>query len=267
MCGIAGFVLGRGCRFPPEDILISMTDALRHRGPDGAGTWFDSDNGVALGHRRLAIIDLTESGRQPMHSHSGRYTITYNGEIYNFALLRSELEKLGVGFRGTSDTEVLLAAISQWGIARALGQAVGMFAFALWDRQEQTLTLARDRLGKKPVYYGMIAGSFVFGSELKALRAYPGLKRTIDRGALTQLMRHSYIAAPHSIYAGISKLPPAATMVVRRQRGEVEISDPVPYWQVPERLLDEPDEFTQLLLPPNRSPSRLRNWISYCGTP
>lgn len=204
MCGVAGFV----CRtqlVSMRESLERMTQAIRHRGPDDSGVWLDDVAGVALGHRRLSILDLSPYGHQPMQSASGRYVIVYNGEIYNHLLLREEMA--GHHWRGHSDTETLLAALDLWGIETALKKSVGMFAFALWDRDTNTLTLARDRLGEKPLYYGWQNDVFMFGSELKVLRAHPEFRGTTDRNALTLLLRYSYIPAPYSIYKGIYKLP------------------------------------------------------------
>ncbi len=216
MCGIAGF-RSIGAQLAPDSlrrIAQAMTATLAHRGPDDADLWIDAEAGLALGHRRLSIIDLSAAGRQPMASACGRYVITYNGEIYNFRELRAELEQHGHAFRGHSDTEVLLAALVQWGVVEALGRLNGMFAFALWDRQQRRLTLARDRAGKKPLYYGWCGDSFLFGSELKALRAHPAFDASIDRDALGLLIQYSWMPAPYSIYAGIRQLPAGTLLTV-----------------------------------------------------
>jgi len=210
MCGIAGILSPHaGC--VAQDLLRRMTDTLHHRGPDDSDLWLDEAAGLGLGHRRLSILDLSPLGRQPMHSASGRFVICFNGEVFNFARLRAELEPLGHAFRGGSDTEVLLAAIEEWGLESAVKRFVGMFAFALWDRQERVLSLVRDRVGIKPLYYGFTQGKggrdFVFGSELKALRAHPDFCADIDREALTLYFRHNYIPAPFSIHTGAKKLP------------------------------------------------------------
>ncbi len=214
MCGIAGLIDLKH-RLNGEalgDAARSMADALRHRGPDDGGTWADPEAGLAFGHRRLSIIDLSPAGHQPMASHDGRYVICYNGEIYNFQELRRELETSGTPFRGHSDTEVLLAAVVAWGVAGALTRCNGMFAFALWDRKERSLYLSRDRLGEKPLYFGWSGDAFLFGSEIKALAAWPNFTPEVDRGALALSLRHNYIPAPYSIYRGIYKLPPATIL-------------------------------------------------------
>jgi asparagine synthase (glutamine-hydrolysing) len=187
-----------------------MVDTQRHRGPDDRGVWLDEACGVALGHTRLAIIDPTPDGCQPMASHSGRHVVVYNGEIYNFRELRAQLEGEGQrGWRGHSDTEVLVEAFETWGVADTLERVDGMFALAMWDRQERRLTLARDRFGEKPLFYGYSRGTFLFGSELKAIQAHPDFEPVLDRGAIALYMRYGYVPAPYSIFAGISKLPPS----------------------------------------------------------
>src|SRR5580700_4739680 len=208
MCGIAGFYTPEPSRDAGET-LRRMNDTLAHRGPDAHGEWLNVARGIALAHRRLAIVDLTEEGRQPMHSASGRYTIVFNGEIYNFLRIRADLDKLGHRFRGHSDTEIMLAAFEEWGLEPSLQRFIGMFAFALWDAASNELTLARDRLGKKPVYYSATGRGLVFGSELKALRAFPGFDTRVDRRALTLFLRYNYVPAPYTIYEGVNKLEAA----------------------------------------------------------
>ncbi len=195
-----------------------MADSLYHRGPDSGGVWVDAEAGIALAHRRLAVIDLSPHGRQPMHSSSGRYTIVFNGEIYNFPELRQKLERAGAMFRGHSDTEVLLGAVDHWGFERMLEWANGMFALALWDRKRHTLRLARDRLGEKPLYYGYVGSQLLFASELKALARHPDWCGDVDLEALASELRFGYVAAPRSIYAGIYKLSPGCWVEFDRSR-------------------------------------------------
>ncbi|OGR35010.1 MAG: asparagine synthase (glutamine-hydrolyzing) [Desulfovibrionales bacterium GWA2_65_9] len=233
MCGIAGIFSPNAGRVP-QNLLRAMTDTLHHRGPDDSDLWLDEAAGIGLGHRRLSILDLSPLGRQPMHSASGRFVICFNGEVFNFARLRTELTPLGHAFRGGSDTEVMLAAIEEWGLAAAVKRFVGMFAFALWDREGRTLSLVRDRLGIKPLYYGFTQGKdgqdFVFGSELKALRTHPDFRADIDREALTLYFRHNYIPAPFSIHQGAKKLP-AGHILTLAPGGEPELSA---YWSAEE---------------------------------
>ena len=195
-----------------------MASTIAHRGPDDGGVWTDDAAGIALGHRRLSILDLSPAGHQPMLSPSGRFVIAFNGEIYNHEALRSKLAGSGseqVQWRGHSDTETLLACIEHWGFEETLAQSVGMFAVALWDRRERQLLLARDRFGEKPLYYGWAGGSFVFGSELKALRAFPEFDNQVSREALAQYLRFLYVPAPRSIYEDIFKLEPGCLLVIR----------------------------------------------------
>lgn len=221
MCGIAGFweFAGTTNSESMTAVTAQMCEQLRHRGPDGSGSWVDEQAGIGLAHTRLAIIDLSSNGAQPMHSHSSRYVISYNGEVYNFPEIKSDLLSRGVSFRGHSDTEVILAAIEQWGVAKALTRFVGMFAFALWDRQRRSLTLARDRIGEKPLYFGMSGNTLLFGSELKALKVHPQWKGEIDRDALSLFFRHNYIPEPYSIYRGIAKLDPGWFLTVSPEAG------------------------------------------------
>ena len=216
MCGITGFwAYGTAASTTHmEASCRAMTDTLIHRGPDDSNTWLDEAAGVALGHRRLSIIDLSPMGRQPMHSSCGRYVMVYNGEVYNFAALRQELTDSGHAFNGSSDSEIVLTAITEWGLESAVKRFVGMFAFALWDKKARTMSLVRDRLGIKPLYYGIAGQTFLFGSELKALLAYPEFSPEIDRDALSLFFRHNYIPAPHSIYKGISKLEPGSILTI-----------------------------------------------------
>ncbi|OGW31663.1 MAG: asparagine synthase (glutamine-hydrolyzing) [Nitrospirae bacterium RIFOXYB2_FULL_43_5] len=235
MCGIAGFVSFKKGDVQWNHCLLRMTAALTHRGPDDEGEWFDADNGVALGHRRLSIIDLSNQGHQPMHSACGRYVVVFNGEIYNFHDIRKELEDSGATpvWRGHSDTEIVLSAIACWGLETAVKRFVGMFAFALWDRRERTLYLVRDRLGEKPIYYGWMGNTFLFASELKALRAHPEWRGEIDRNVLSLFLRYSYVPAPYSIYKSIYKLLPGTIAKLEVGRGDPTIGQvpaPEPYW-------------------------------------
>ncbi len=210
MCGISGFVDGRASieadSYPA--IARRMALALKHRGPDSEGIWCDATCGIALSHRRLAIIDLSPAGHQPMQSACGRYVLVYNGEIYNFQELRINLESRGHRFNGHSDTEIILGAFSEWGITKALARFNGMFAIAVWDRQACTLDLIRDRLGQKPLYVGWSGHTLLFASELKAFHGFPGFCPQIDRNALTLLLRRGCIAAPYTIYQDVFKVQP-----------------------------------------------------------
>jgi asparagine synthase (glutamine-hydrolysing) len=230
MCGLTGFLRAGPLGSASAEWLRRMSDCLQHRGPDAGGTWLDDAAGVALAHRRLAIIELSAAGAQPMHSASARFVIVYNGEIYNHLELRREIEATGapVAWRGHSDTETLLRGIEHLGLGRTLAAARGMFAFALWDREQRRLTLARDRLGEKPLYYGRQGEYWLFGSELKALRAHPAFDAGIDRAALAQLLARGFVGAPASIYSGIHKLPPGCTVTL--QAGSA--GAPVPYWSL-----------------------------------
>ena len=205
-----------------------MCDTIAHRGPDDSGIWIDNETGIHLGHRRLSIVDLSIAGHQPMISPSGRFVIVYNGEIYNHLELRKELSH--TNWRGHSDTESLLAGLEEWGIERTLKKCVGMFAFALWDTQKHKLTLARDRFGEKPLYYGWQNGAFLFSSELKALKKHPAFTGTINRESITSQLRYSYIPAPLSIYQDIHKLPPGSYLELDKNRTNNRIRH---YWSLP----------------------------------
>ena len=226
MCGIAGFWQAKRRTEHPAEILKEMGAALLHRGPDDSGWFYDDAAGVGLSFRRLSILDLSPAGHQPMDSASGRYTIIFNGEVYNFEDIKKELGP-ECKWRGHSDTEVMLASIERWGLEEAVRRFVGMFAFALWDHAEHTLFLVRDRLGIKPMYYGFAGGDFVFASELKAILQYPKFEGRIDRGALALYMRHNYVPAPHCIYEGLWKLLPGSILTLNSISGQPEISH---YW-------------------------------------
>ena len=216
MCGIAGFIDVRRT-LGADDLAAAgaaMAATLHHRGPDDSGVWFDPSAGVSLAHRRLAILDLSPAGRQPMVSSCGRLILTYNGEIYNHTELRRELEARGRRFRGHCDAEVLIEACAEWGVEAALGRLNGMFAFAVWDRTGRTLTLARDRIGIKPLYWAQFGTLFLFASEIKALRAHGGWTPEIDRDSLAAFVRYCHVPSPHSIYRGVFKLQPGHLLVL-----------------------------------------------------
>ncbi len=236
MCGIAGvWQLGASSGDRMAAALHRMTDAIAHRGPDDQGCWVHASAGVGFGHRRLSIVDLSALGHQPMTSASGRYVLSYNGEIYNYRDLRRELESFGHGFRGGSDTEVLLAAIEQWGLQEALVRSRGMFAMALWDHQERSVALARDRFGEKPLYFGTFQRTLLFGSELKALRQHADWRGDIDRGALTLMLRHGYIPAPFSIFQRVRKVRPGHIVNVSAGSNQFSIREHG-YWNTREEL-------------------------------
>jgi asparagine synthase (glutamine-hydrolysing) len=236
MCGIAGFL--ETARHLPAPALSSlaraMGDRLVHRGPDDAGAWVEADAGLALAHRRLAIVDLTPLGHQPMVSADGRFVVVFNGEIYDHPSTRETLQARGHVFRGRSDTEVLLAAVTEWGVERAVTRFNGMFAFALWDRTERKLHLVRDRLGEKPLYYAWSGGTFLFGSELKALRAHPHFPAAISREALTLYARYGYIPAPYTIHEGVAKLAPGVLLTIDPARAGESTSRT--YWSIEEAM-------------------------------
>ncbi len=230
MCGLTGFLeINMDQTDSSGQIVVDMNTAISHRGPDDSGCWINNAAGVALGQRRLAIIDLSEEGHQPMISGSGRHILVFNGEIYNYRQIRSDLERQGIRFRGSSDTEVLLEAAEKWGLKTALQKSVGMFALAMWDSESETLYLARDRLGEKPLYYGVFNKTFIFGSEIKALIAHPASKRRLDRRALSLYFRYAYIPAPFSIFEGIRKLQPGRILEVQIKNTSFEMKEDI-YW-------------------------------------
>jgi asparagine synthase (glutamine-hydrolysing) len=256
MCGIAGLIQSEGGSAEAlESLARGMAGRLTHRGPDDEGIWVDPRAGVALGFRRLSILDLSPQGHQPMVSADGRSVIAFNGEIYNFAALRTELEAQGMapGWRGHSDTEVLLAAVCAWGFAATLERLVGMFAVALWDREARVLRLARDRMGEKPLYYGWAGRTFLFASELKAFHAHPDFRPEIDRAALALYMRYACVPTPLSIYRNVFKLLPACRLdLTERDISEQRPPQPEPYWRLPvhraaqRSALTEPDALERL---------------------
>lgn len=233
MCGITGFLDLRSERTRNREIVVAMTQAIAHRGPNAEGLWQSPDGVVNLGHRRLSIIDLSPTGAQPMVSRDGRYVLIFNGEIYNFQELRETLEAEGNSFVGTSDTEVLLMALIRWGTQSTLVRLNGMFAFAFWDNRDRTLLLARDRFGEKPLYYGWQEGVFLFGSELRALARHPSFRREIDPEALSLFARFNYVPGPWSIFRGIRKLPPGHVLTVTPDGGAAE---PEAYWRFHESV-------------------------------
>lgn len=249
MCGITGFLQQTTHRNQDTEaytrIISTMTDRLTHRGPDDAGIWFNLRDHIALGHRRLSILDLSASGHQPMHSQNDRYVMVYNGEIYNFLELKKSLQTQNYHFSGHSDTEVILALITEYGLEHALTLMSGMFALALWDKKEKILHLARDRIGEKPLYYGFVNNSLVFASELKAIRSYPDFQNPINRTSLTLLLQYGYIPAPHSIFESIYKLMPGTYLslsqsIIDKHRS---LPDAKAYWsaaQVAEEGLRNP---------------------------
>ena len=239
MCGVAGFLIDspKKNHFNFDLALTDMTDSIIHRGPDDAGIWYDKSNGIGIGHRRLSILDLSSAGHQPMDSSNGRFVIAFNGEIYNHLDIRAEIENLDkkINWRGHSDTETILAAFEVFGVEESIKKFIGMFAFSLWDRKRKVLTLARDRVGEKPMYYGWQNTSFgdvfIFGSELKAVKSFPELNLAIDRGSLSLFLSHAYVPCPHSIYEDIFSLEPGEIL-------EVSIDDKTSkrkkYWDVSE---------------------------------
>jgi asparagine synthase (glutamine-hydrolysing) len=233
MCGIAGILVADNAYTEPQMLadLNAMTDAVAHRGPDDSGAWCAPQAGIGLGHRRLSIVDLSPLGHQPMSSGSGRYVISFNGEIYNYRQLAVELRELGHRFKGSSDTEVLLGAIEQWGMETALQRCIGQFALAVWDNVERCLHLARDRFGEKPLYYGEFGHVFGFASELKSLRAHSAFRADIDRDALALLLQQSRIPAPMSIYRQIRKLRAGYLATITRRNDVVKVHER-PYWDV-----------------------------------
>ena len=235
MCGITGiFRKERGDQSAMEDCVTRMTATLAHRGPDASSIWAERAAGIAFGHRRLSVLDLTAAGAQPMHSDCGRFTVTFNGEIYNHLDIRSELETAGnaPNWKGHSDTETLLYAVRYWGIEAALQRFNGMFAFAIWDAHNARLTLCRDRFGEKPLFYGWIGSDLVFASELKAFVAHHRWAGTVDRDSLTAFMRYSYVPTPWTIWEGIRKLDPGSSVTFSREVEPGNLPPPKPYWSM-----------------------------------
>ena len=235
MCGIAGLFRQDGLAREDEGAVRRMIAALHHRGPDSGGLWLDGRAGIALGHRRLAILDISDNGAQPMASVGGRYVITFNGEIYNWASLKRRLESDGARFRGHSDTEVMLAAFDRWGVVESLSHLAGMFAFALWDRHDRSLFLARDRLGEKPLYLAEIDGATVFASELHAFRAHPQWQGRVDESAAHSFLATGWVPAPATIYSEFLRLRrPAGSGFAKARRPVMAATGHLPI--LPERL-------------------------------
>lgn len=237
MCGIVGFFSADGCN--KQNIVVQMMDAIKHRGPDDKGFWHNSESNLYLGHRRLSVVDLSSLGHQPMTSCSDRYVIVFNGEIYNHLQLRTSLKKSGVNitWRGHSDTETLLACIDTWGLKKTINKCSGMFAIALYDKKHNSIYLVRDRMGEKPLYYGIQNGVFLFGSELKALKKHPEFQGEIDRNSLALQLKYNYIPTPYSIYKGIKKLTPGTILKVSvnsKYPNTESIESPTAFWSLKE---------------------------------
>tara|TARA_Y100000310_G_scaffold10215_1_gene10938 strand:+ start:7605 stop:9536 length:1932 start_codon:yes stop_codon:yes gene_type:complete len=242
VCGFSGFSYSSGFPTSSEKLLNDMGDAIVARGPDSGGVWSCDIDKIGFSHRRLAIVDLSPAGHQPMESITQRYVIAFNGEVYNHNDIRDEIEKESstvIHWKGHSDTETLLAGIEVWGLEATLKKCIGMFAIALWDRKDKTLSLARDRFGEKPLYYSQQGDMFIFGSETKSFRAHPDFHAEISRDSLALLMRHNYIPAPYSIYDGVYKLLPGT--IATYKNGELEHST---YWSAYDSFSDESDVFT-----------------------
>lgn len=248
MCGIVGFWDTRACS-TTEQLQVTvnkMRDTLRHRGPDGYGSWVDDMTGIALGHRRLAILDLTEHGKQPMQSHNGRYIISFNGEIYNHQEIKAQLLAAGYApqWHGHSDTEVMLAAFEAWGVEQSITRFVGMFAIALWDRQQKLLYLIRDRIGEKPLYYGWLQEFLVFGSELKSLKAHYAWQQNIDANGVSLLLQYNCIPAPYTIYENMFKLEPGHMLIINQDRNVTDIA----YWDL-KNIINNPTNISNFKNP------------------
>jgi len=240
VCGIAGFFgENKNCRINRQNTIVDMISAIKHRGPDDEGFWHEAEFNVCLGHRRLSIVDLSSQGHQPMASCSNRYVIVFNGEIYNHLFLRESLKKssIDITWRGHSDTETLLACIDTWGLEKTIKKCSGMFAIALFDKKDNSIYLVRDRMGEKPLYYGIQNGVFLFGSELKALKKHPAFQGEIDRNSLALQLKYNYIPTPYSIYKGIKKLTPGTILKVdaSSKYANIEaIGSPMAFWSLKE---------------------------------
>lgn len=236
MCGIAGFFSPQLNIEESKNLIQKMTDCLARRGPDDSGIWQDPSSFLTFGHRRLSILDLSSQGRQPMISASQRYVITYNGEVYNFLLIRKELEAIGINFKGSSDTEVILAAIDAWGLLRSVKKFVGMFAFAVWDKKEKELCLVRDRFGIKPLYYGWQGKSFIFGSELKTFKTHPDFKNSISKDAFGFYLTYSYVPEAFSIFEGVKKQKPGTILSIKPAEGPEALIQETVFWSTPDEI-------------------------------
>ncbi len=262
MCGICGFLDSHASLAEPEMLgrVGAMAAAIAHRGPDDAGAWADAPAGLALGHRRLSIIDLSPLGHQPMFSHDGRWAMVYNGEVYNFAELKAALEHDhgAIAWRGHSDSEIILEGFARWGVEACVRRMNGMFAIALWDQRQRRLYLIRDRLGKKPLYYGWMGGVFLFGSELKALAAHPAFQGRVDRHSLALFLRHNYVPGPYCIYEGLKKLAPGTILsLTAGERGL--LPTPKPYWSA--RHMAEQGQAQPLTQDPAEAAARLQELL------
>jgi len=238
MCGITGFISEESLdKAYSVNILKNMTETLHHRGPNDTGFWCEGERDPFLGHKRLSILDISQAGHQPMESADQRYILVFNGEIYNHFDLRKTLDQSNksIGWKGSSDTETLLTCLSNWGVTKTLSEVNGMFSFALWDKKERVLTLARDRMGEKPLYYGWLEKTFIFGSEVKALRKHPRFKSEIDRNSLSLLLRHNCIPAPYSIFKGIKKLKPGHLLKISADNfNKARQTESICYWNLKE---------------------------------
>jgi len=230
MCGISGYLTTRSeSNSQLRDSALKMSNAISHRGPDGSGAWTDENHGIALSHRRLSIVDLSDTGAQPMVSHCGNWVVVYNGEIYNAAELRQDLVALGSRFRGSSDTEVILEGFAQWGISNTIVKCIGMFAIAVWNRKECALTLVRDRLGIKPLYWSKTTKDFLFGSELRALRTHNSCPTQLNSSSIAGYVRKGYINNPHTIYEGVNQLQPGSILTLKANSDTPSIET---YWSL-----------------------------------
>lgn len=238
MCGFSGFISSSSSADSSTRILQAMGNSIMHRGPNDCGIWFDLASGIGIAHQRLAVVDISDAGHQPMHSADERYVIAFNGEIYNHNELRQQLhtQNQAPKWHGRSDTETLLACFAAWGIKKTLQSMVGMFAFSLWDKKNRAITLARDRMGEKPLYYGWQKDTFLFGSELKSLKMHPTFQAGVSREALTLFFRHNYIPAPFCIYRGIEKLRPGHYVTVKQDDASSKAIEPQCYWEIDDAI-------------------------------